>query len=120
MRVYKCVSILKLLQLSWVLNSLTTAHLGPLRGRLAARHLRLEPMLASPNSGFFDSVARSVSNEVATHRARLTDAVVPASDSLELDHQSIVEQLQANEGGVECLQLAHRHLEPLLICLWCQ
>lgn len=38
-----------------------------------------------------------ISGEVASHRAKLSNVVVPESDSLNLDSQSIVELLLAAE-----------------------
>lgn len=66
-------------------------------GCLTASHLRIKGLLASSVSGLVDRLACLVRDEVTAHRPRLTDVVASASDSLELDSQSIVEFLCAAE-----------------------
>lgn len=58
-----------------------------------------KPLLTSSGSGLVDRVACLVSDKVGAHRTMLTDVVAPASDSLELDLQFIVELLPAANGG---------------------
>lgn len=64
--------------------------LRPHRERSAPSHLRLKALLASYVTCFVDSVACLVSEEVASHDARLMHVVDSATDNLELDLQSIV------------------------------
>lgn len=80
------------LQLSGVSSSLTTGcePLEQHRGSLAASHLRPKSLLASSVAGFVDKMASLVSDKMVAYRARLSDLVDSASDSLDLDSQSIV------------------------------
>lgn len=59
--------------------------------RSGNRHQRLEPLLEFWVSSFVDSGARLVGDEVAAHGVTLTDVVVSASDSLQMDLQPILD-----------------------------
>lgn len=90
--IYELVGLRMLLdstasQLSAIGRPLTAARerLKQHRGRLAPGHMGVEALLASSVSGLVDRVTRLVSNEVASHRARLTDGVSSASQRLKMD-----------------------------------
>lgn len=60
-----------------------------------------------------------VSNVGFDHHARLTGAVVSASDSLKLDSRSIVQLTCSAERGIKIRQLTQRCHDRPLRCLWC-
>lgn len=78
------------LQLSGVRNSLMVARerLQQHLGRSAASHLPLESLLASSVFSFFDRVSRLVSDEMAAHRATITDVVASVFKGLERESVS--------------------------------
>lgn len=85
--------------LSGAFRSLTKARepFEPHRGRSAASHLPQESFLASAMCSIVDRLARSLSDEVVGHLARPANVVTPASDSMELELQSIVKLLREAE-----------------------
>lgn len=90
------------LQLLWALRSLLAAHkrLEPHCRHSEAIHLWFQSLVLSLVSGFVNRLAHLGSDEVADHCANLTDIVVSASDSLELDSRSVMElsYVQLSEG----------------------
>lgn len=58
-----------------------------------------------------------VSDDVASHRVRLMGIVTSASDSSELDSQSIAKVYAWQSEEVECIQLTLRCQKHLLSCL---
>lgn len=88
-------------QLSRVCNSMVAVCERPEQhlGRSAVSHLRLDSFLSTTVPRFVKRVACLVSDEVAANRARLTDVVASAFDSLEMDLQFIAELLCAPERG---------------------
>lgn len=60
------------------------------RGWSVARQLRLELWIVSSDSDFCEMVAHLENDGVAARHASITDVVVSASGSLEMDSQAIV------------------------------